>query len=100
MNFEIFMIILVVLGILAAGNFLRDLESNWLEGPLLVVSLHFFTFSGGRCCRYEWLTGESCETDCLYNHRDCILVLPESGYSDFQRHRGFGRLSGSEPCYY
>lgn len=41
LNFEIFMIVLVVLGILVVGNFLRDGESNWLEGALLVVSLHF-----------------------------------------------------------
>ncbi|KAL8781771.1 MAG: hypothetical protein Q9213_005854 [Squamulea squamosa] len=37
LNFEIFMIVLVVLGILVVGNFLRDGESNWLEGALLVV---------------------------------------------------------------
>ena len=41
LNFEIFMIVLVVLGILVVGNFLRDGESNWLEGALLVVSLQF-----------------------------------------------------------
>ena len=39
LNFEIFMIVLVVLSILTVGQFLRDLESNWLEGALLVVSL-------------------------------------------------------------
>jgi Ca2+:H+ antiporter len=38
LNFEIFMIALLVLSILAVGNFLRDGESNWLEGALLVVS--------------------------------------------------------------
>ncbi|KAL8968692.1 MAG: hypothetical protein Q9197_004741 [Variospora fuerteventurae] len=37
LNFEIFMIVLVVLGILVVGNFLRDGESNWLEGVLLVI---------------------------------------------------------------
>ncbi|KAL1872138.1 hypothetical protein Daus18300_004508 [Diaporthe australafricana] len=37
LNFEIFMIALLVLSILAVGNFLRDGESNWLEGALLVV---------------------------------------------------------------
>ncbi|KAI4180969.1 MAG: hypothetical protein LQ346_006881 [Caloplaca aetnensis] len=37
LNFEIFMIVLVVLGILVVGNFLRDGESNWLEGALLVI---------------------------------------------------------------
>lgn len=38
LNFEIFMIALLVLSILVVGNFLRDQESNWLEGSLLVVS--------------------------------------------------------------
>ncbi|KAG7007454.1 vacuolar calcium ion transporter [Physcia stellaris] len=37
LNFEIFMIVLVVLGIIVVGNFLRDGESNWLEGALLVI---------------------------------------------------------------
>ena len=46
LNFEIFMIGLLVLSILVVGNFLRDLESNWLEGALLVVSS---TQSGYRC---------------------------------------------------
>lgn len=38
LNFEIFMIALLVLSILVVGNFLRDGESNWLEGALLIVS--------------------------------------------------------------
>lgn len=38
LNFEIFMIGLLVLSILVISNFLRDGESNWLEGALLVVS--------------------------------------------------------------
>ncbi|KAH7308651.1 hypothetical protein B0I35DRAFT_413263 [Stachybotrys elegans] len=37
LNFEIFMISLLVLSILVVGNFLRDGESNWLEGALLVI---------------------------------------------------------------
>lgn len=46
LNFEIFMIVLLVLSIVVVGNFLRDGESNYLEGALLVVSssdilLHF-----------------------------------------------------------
>lgn len=45
LNFEIFMIALLVLSILAVGNFLRDGESNWLEGALLVVS--------SRLCRFQ-----------------------------------------------
>lgn len=32
------MIALMVLSILVVGQFLRDGESNWLEGALLVVS--------------------------------------------------------------
>lgn len=38
LNFEIFMVVLVVFSILVVGNFLRDGSSNWLEGALLVVS--------------------------------------------------------------
>lgn len=38
LNFEIFMVALLVLSILVVGNFLRDGESNYLEGFLLVVS--------------------------------------------------------------
>ncbi|KAI5362347.1 Putative calcium/proton exchanger, sodium/calcium exchanger membrane region [Septoria linicola] len=37
LNFEIFMIVLLVLSIVVVGNFLRDQESNWLEGSLLVI---------------------------------------------------------------
>ncbi|GAB1319652.1 hypothetical protein MFIFM68171_09862 [Madurella fahalii] len=37
LNFEIFHVGLLVLSILVVGNFLRDGESNWLEGALLVV---------------------------------------------------------------
>ncbi|KAH7073259.1 hypothetical protein FB567DRAFT_196417 [Paraphoma chrysanthemicola] len=37
LNFEIFMIVLLVLSILVVGNFLRDGESNYLEGSLLVI---------------------------------------------------------------
>lgn len=50
LNFEIFMIALLVLSILAVGNFLRDGESNWLEGALLVVGLRpsgFTVHEGG-----------------------------------------------------
>lgn len=39
LNFEIFMVVLLVLSIVVVGNFLRDGESNYLEGSLLVVSL-------------------------------------------------------------
>ncbi|KAH8707047.1 Sodium/calcium exchanger protein-domain-containing protein [Phaeosphaeriaceae sp. PMI808] len=37
LNFEIFMIVLLVLSIVVVGNFLRDGESNYLEGSLLVI---------------------------------------------------------------
>ncbi|KAF3933400.1 hypothetical protein ABW19_dt0207349 [Dactylella cylindrospora] len=37
LNFEIFMIALLVLSILVTGNFLRDNECNYLEGALLVI---------------------------------------------------------------
>ena len=37
LNFEIFMIVLLVLSILVVGNFLRDRKSNYLEGALLVL---------------------------------------------------------------
>ncbi|KAL4952893.1 hypothetical protein BDW69DRAFT_15272 [Aspergillus filifer] len=37
LNFEIFMIVLVVLSILVVGNFLRDGRSNYLEGGLCVL---------------------------------------------------------------
>ena len=37
LNFEIFMAVLLVLSILVVGNFLRDKESNYLEGALLVI---------------------------------------------------------------
>ncbi|KAL2787462.1 vacuolar H+/Ca2+ exchanger [Aspergillus keveii] len=37
LNFEIFMIVVVVLSILVVGNFLRDGKSNYLEGGLCVL---------------------------------------------------------------
>ncbi|PVH91854.1 hypothetical protein DM02DRAFT_677854 [Periconia macrospinosa] len=37
LNFEIFMIVLLVLSIVVVGNFLRDGESNYLEGALLLI---------------------------------------------------------------
>jgi len=54
LNFEIFMVVLLVISILVVGNFLRDGESNWLEGALLVVSFMFLShlvpeFSIPRC---------------------------------------------------
>jgi Ca2+:H+ antiporter len=56
LNFEIFMIVLLVLSIVVVGNFLRDGESNYLEGSLLVVSPLLYRFSYpckielGQCC--------------------------------------------------
>ena len=37
LNFEIFMIVLLVLAILVVGNFLRDGKSTYLEGGLCVL---------------------------------------------------------------
>lgn len=39
LNFEIFMMVLLVMSILVVGRFLQDGSSNYLEGSLLVVSL-------------------------------------------------------------
>jgi hypothetical protein len=39
LNFEIFMVVLLVLAILVVGNFLRDGPSNYLEGALLIVGV-------------------------------------------------------------
>ena len=79
LNFEIFMIVLVVLGIVVVGNFLRDGESNWLEGALLVVSANALNSRTA----HGWLTGY-CVIDRVCDHRDCILVLPEPGRGDFE----------------
>jgi Ca2+:H+ antiporter len=87
LNFEIFMIALLLLSILVVGNFLRDQESNWLEGALLVVS------SRERHSDVELylLT----QIDCLYHHRHRFILLPESGRSDIER---LGECPGPE-CY-
>lgn len=37
LNFEIFMIVILVLSILVVGNFLRDGSSNYFEGALLII---------------------------------------------------------------
>ncbi|CAA9965320.1 hypothetical protein PTNB73_07454 [Pyrenophora teres f. teres] len=37
LNFEIFMVVLLVLSIVVVGNFLRDGESNYLEGAMLII---------------------------------------------------------------
>lgn len=37
LDFEVFMIALLVLSILVVGNFLRDGKSTWLEGGLCVL---------------------------------------------------------------
>ena len=76
LNFEIFMIGLLVLSILVVGNFLRDGEYNWLEGALLVVSPPF------KQGRHRPLT----RADCVRDHRHCVLVLSQPG-------RGYVQLS-------
>jgi hypothetical protein len=78
LNFEIFMVCLLVLSILVVGNFLRDGESNWLEGALLVVS----TLS--LWAMLLMLTKIGCVCD--YCHR--VLVLPEPRRCHVQRVRG------------
>ena len=85
LNFEIFMIALLLLSILVVGNFLRDQESNWLEGALLVVS------SSERHPDVELnlLT----HVDCLCHHRYRFILLPEPGCSDIERLR---ECSGQE----
>lgn len=75
LNFEIFMIGLLVLSILVVGNFLRDGESNWLEGALLVV-----------CDAVTACFIADC-ADCLHHHRHRMLVLPESRCGYVQRNR-------------
>jgi Ca2+:H+ antiporter len=37
LNFEIFMVVLLILSILVVGNFLRDGKSNYLEGALCIL---------------------------------------------------------------
>lgn len=44
LNFEIFMVVLLIVAILVVGNFLRDGKSNYLEGGLLVVGFDLNTF--------------------------------------------------------
>lgn len=74
LNFEIFMICLLVLSIMVVGNFLRDGESNWLEGALLVVGLPVPS-----TCRLLTLL------DRLRHYRHRVLVLSEPGRGHLQR---------------
>lgn len=102
LNFEIFMIVLLVLSIVVVGNFLRDGESNWLEGALLVVSYSPFIEQGdypelslvrkhetklfiwGRTSNYRGLTAF---IDRLRDHRHRLMVLPEPRRRDLKQHR-------------
>jgi hypothetical protein len=68
LNFEIFMIVLLVLSIVVVGNFLRDGESNYLEGAMLMVSLAEVFYN-----RHN----TDVPTDCLHYCRCCGVVLPE-----------------------
>lgn len=68
LNFEIFMIVLLVLSIVVVGNFLRDGESNYLEGALLVVSLIIPSI------RYAYA---DLRLDCLHHYCGCGMVLPK-----------------------
>ena len=37
LNFSVFQVVLLILAIIVVGNFLRDKESNYLEGSLCVL---------------------------------------------------------------
>jgi Ca2+:H+ antiporter len=37
LNFDLFIIVTVILSVLVVGNFLRDQKSNYLEGALSVI---------------------------------------------------------------
>lgn len=76
LNFEIFMIALLVLAVLVVGNFLRDGESNYLEGALLVVS------AADQLLRHEAALTFS---DHLSYYRHSGLVLPRSRCDDVER---------------
>jgi Ca2+/H+ antiporter len=51
LNFEIFMVVLLIMSILVVGRFLQDGSSNYLEGTLLVVSI----FMSMHLCRHPLL---------------------------------------------
>jgi len=75
LNFEIFMIVLLVLSIVVVGNFLRDGESNYLEGALLMVS----PLSPLRQSEANH------NPDNLRYHRRCLVVLSQSRCSNIKR---------------
>lgn len=79
LNFEIFMVALLVLSILVVGNFLRDGESNWLEGALLVVSvLAQGVWDSATQCGHELIRSSGClHRRC---HRVVVLSEPRRGY--------------------
>lgn len=68
LNFEIFMIVMVLLTVLVVGNFLRDGASNYLEGALLIVSRIYASSLRGD---YLQTSGR------LPNHRSHSMVLPQ-----------------------
>lgn len=78
LNFEIFMIALLVLSILVVGNFLRDKECNYLEGALLVVGR---VMKSLRCSK---LTGHP---DRLCDHGRGGMVLSEPRRCSIERWR-------------
>jgi hypothetical protein len=86
LNFEIFMIVLLVLSILVVANFLRDGESNYLEGSLLVVSQFLASLWCSHCVATLKSTPEFVCTcfpltnfiDCVPYCSSCRLVLSES----------------------
>lgn len=82
LNFEIFMVVLLVLSIIVVGNFLRDGASNYLEGAMLIVSLPrpvpVFALIG------PLITLCSSELDCLRHCCSSRTVLSQSGCCHFQ----------------
>jgi calcium/proton exchanger cax len=74
LNFEIFMIVLLVMSILVVGNFLRDGSSNYLEGCLLVVSWEILGEKQGM--------GTDVWTDCICDYCTDDMVLSECRVDD------------------
>jgi hypothetical protein len=76
------MVTLLLFSVLVVGNFLRDGESNYLEGALLVVSAVDRQ-------RHD-VTDKS---DYIPYRCDCGLVLSQSGCGDIQWDHGEGGVT-------
>lgn len=73
LNFEIFYVGLLVLSILVVGNFLRDGESNWLEGALLVVRI-------GQPQAPRGVASRGCHADCFKTQIVYVIIAIASWY--------------------